>query len=192
MNTYLVTGVSRSGTSNTARIMHEELGIHMGNDFRVQNELNPGGFYEDEAFIRLNKFLIRNQMHFSVWALEMQRKIEICNSRGVSWGFKDPDIWLLLGFFIGVIPNLRIVVCVRDMDLVVKSIVKNWNNRVPHATPIAGIWNKERAERAWFERNMILSNQLKHNPNVLTIEYHKELKPDEEIIKQFKDRWGDV
>ena len=170
--------------------MHEKLGIHMGNDVRIPSEMNPDGFYEDEAFIRLNKFLLYGQMYFNVWVEEVQRKIGIRNHRGVSWGFKDPDVWYLMGIFMGLIPNLRFVICVREMELVTESIVRCWNNRTPTNSPLLGTWTIERAKRAWFERNMIFQNTLKGNPNVLKIEYHKEHKPDEEIIKQFHDKWG--
>ena len=181
MNTYLVAGLPRSGTSTVARILHEKLNVHMGSDFIVPDEANPGGYYEDEAFIRLNKFLLRDKMSFPVWAEEIQRKIDIRNHRGISWGFKDPDLWCLLGFYIGIIPNLRIIVCVRDMELVVKSFIRLWGDQA---------WPEEQVKEMWVERNAVIGNTLNGNPNVVAIAYNEERKTDDEIIKQLAEKWG--
>lgn len=43
----LVIGCDRTGTSNTARILHEKLGVCMGHLVHNYNQGNPKGFYED-------------------------------------------------------------------------------------------------------------------------------------------------
>ena len=47
IDSYLVVGTGRSGTSTVARVMHEKLGISMGNEFVPSNEFNEKGYYED-------------------------------------------------------------------------------------------------------------------------------------------------
>ena len=49
----LVIGPPRSGTSVTARILHEKLGVCMGHHLVQGNPGNPKGFYEDSKYVRM-------------------------------------------------------------------------------------------------------------------------------------------
>ena len=59
MKLILVVGPPRSGTSTTARILHEKLGVCMGHHLVSGNPGNPDGFYEDQKYVEL----IRGQYH---------------------------------------------------------------------------------------------------------------------------------
>ena len=60
MKVVLVVGPPRSGTSTTARILHEKLGVCMGHNLVLGNAGNPEGFYEDSKYVDL----IRGQYHY--------------------------------------------------------------------------------------------------------------------------------
>ncbi len=51
MKLVLVVGPPRSGTSVTARILHEKLGVCMGHNLVPGNAGNPKGFYEEPVVV---------------------------------------------------------------------------------------------------------------------------------------------
>lgn len=63
MKVVLIVGPPRSGTSVTARILHEKLGVCMGHNLVPGNEGNPKGFYEDFKYVDIIKRRKHAELH---------------------------------------------------------------------------------------------------------------------------------
>ena len=107
----LVMGPPRSGTSVTARILHEKLGVCMGHNLVQGNPGNPKGFYEDFKYVS---------------AIARKDLQELCNALYVGHGcevigIKSPE----LAFFnVGLLaPNL-IIRTVRPALYIAQSLVR--------------------------------------------------------------------
>jgi hypothetical protein len=140
-----VTGMHRSGTSLLAGMLGD-LGIDMGapdemitpDMFGLPVDDQPGGYHENVRFVRLDDAILerlggdtyhvpepepgralspalddeRRQARELVAELETRRP----------WGWKDPRSLVLLDFWTAIIPNLRVVLCVRNPIEVARSI----------------------------------------------------------------------
>jgi hypothetical protein len=58
LQSILVVGTGRCGTSTVARVLHEQLGVCMGSRFREADANNPRGFYEDLDALEANQRLL--------------------------------------------------------------------------------------------------------------------------------------
>ena len=80
----LVVGPPRSGTSVTARILHEKIGICFGHNLVPGNAGNPKGFYEDSQMVAAT--LTKNT---AIWRTMLEYVHSKCNKpRGV----KTPEL----------------------------------------------------------------------------------------------------
>ena len=134
-----VVGMHRSGTSLIAQILKQS-GLYLGPEDTLlgRNVGNQEGHFEHTGFIELNDALLKHlggSWEFppelpSGW--ENAASLEPLRSRarellrsfaGKSpWGWKDPRTTLLLPFWRSLIPNLRLVVCVRSPLAVANSL----------------------------------------------------------------------
>lgn len=145
---FLVLGTGRCGTSTVARILHEKIGVYMGNEFR-------DGHYEDLAFKDINDSFLDgyrsngNNIHvigFPEWYDKINKLIEKRNKEHEMWGFKDPRATILSGIFLSIIGSCRIIVCKRNEQDTIKSMVANTN------------WDHELAQFVYRERKRIILN----------------------------------
>ena len=143
---FCVCGMHRSGTSMVSQVL-SRFGVYMGpeNVLTVSAEDNQDGFWEDDAFVKLNDEILR--FFSGAWDAPpaVERGWEY--ARGLSsirrsakqllhkrtdlrvWGWKDPRTSLTLPFWKRLIPGLRIVVCLRHPSEVAQSL--NRRNRMP-------------------------------------------------------------
>ncbi|MEY4918277.1 MAG: hypothetical protein RL616_2190 [Verrucomicrobiota bacterium] len=118
----------RSGTSLTANLLRQG-GLWLG----AENELhgatpdNPDGHWENIAVTQLNDALLNelgggwdNVPEFPArWAehfpapSERAKEIHAHLERAAPWGWKDPRASLLLPFWLALVPDARVVICVR-------------------------------------------------------------------------------
>jgi hypothetical protein len=120
---FLVIGPGRSGTSFVARVLHERLGVHMGDSFRT-DETNPNGFYEDLWFKENNQALIDGRLSEKDWHKSFQTLLIDRRSRGVPWGLKDPRIahvWPMMSPYMSFSRTIR---CRRNIEDIVKSCIR--------------------------------------------------------------------
>ena len=151
-----VVGMHRSGTSLIAQILKHS-GLYLGPEHALlgSNIGNQDGHFEHTGFIELNDILLKHlggSWDFppdlpSAW--ESAASLEPLRSRarellqsfsGKSpWGWKDPRTSLLLPFWRSLIPNLRVVICVRS-PLAVANSLQARDNIVP--TRGAYLWDR--------------------------------------------------
>lgn len=126
-----IAGMHRSGTSMVARLMHC-CGVFLGSDDELKQPAsdNPEGFWENLQFVRLNEDIIAQYggkwdappAFHARWesAPELsplrERADELIEEyrRHRRWGWKDPRNSLTLPFWQQVIPDIKVIVCVRN------------------------------------------------------------------------------
>src|SRR6516165_39889 len=131
----------RSGTSMLAHLLYE-CGLNLGapDELIPGTEHNPDGHWEHASFVRLNEELLNR--HGGAWdqppelapdwqhddsgraihsaAEELIRRF----AAGRSWGWKDPRNCLTLPFWYELLPDLRVIACVRNPLDVASSLHK--------------------------------------------------------------------
>jgi len=137
-----IIGMHRSGTSMVARLLHL-CGLYLGPEDQLvpPGDGNPTGFWENRAMDEVNEAVLA---HLSGgwdfllppmpvgWEADpglerlRHRAAEIIKSlsRKEPWGWKDPRASITLPFWKALIPDLKIVVCLRDPVEVVRSLHK--------------------------------------------------------------------
>lgn len=127
-----VAGMHRSGTSMVTRALHDS-GLHLiGRDADTlirAAEDNPEGFWENQAIVACNDDLLEatggtwdHPPELPPQGADDPRVADIVEAArlaiaGLSehehWGFKDPRLCLTMPFWLDLIPDLRVIVCVR-------------------------------------------------------------------------------
>lgn len=126
----LVVGPGRCGTSTVARILHEDLGVHMGNSFREPDEQNPYGYYEDVAFRNLNAGFLEGTVPFPQFVDRLHTLIT--SRRGRPWGVKDPRLCYLAPYYLAACPERTTIIrCRRPAGEVARSMSRcyGWTDR---------------------------------------------------------------
>ena len=134
-----IVGMHRSGTSMVARLLHR-CGVHLGDDDDLAAPApdNPQGFSENRHFVEINERLLSrfdggwdapprfpadwpHQPELSDLRARAGAQIARMAERGV-WGWKDPRSTLTLPFWQSLLPDLRVVACVRHPLDVARSL----------------------------------------------------------------------
>ena len=139
--TICIAGMHRSGTSMITRLLNL-CGLYLG----AENELSPAamdneaGFWENWHFVSLNEDILAHfgggwdlppampegwethdeMLPFRQTATELIRRF----TPHTLWGWKDPRNSILLPFWKRLIPDLKILVCIRNPLEVVQSLSK--------------------------------------------------------------------
>ena len=128
-----VTGMHRSGTSMAARLL-QLCGLYLGpdQDLMPPGPDNPSGYWENIKFVEINTEILDklgagwdHPPSDRVWAnkntekimphLEMTAENLLQEFRENSpWGWKDPRTSLLIPFWLRLLPDLKVVVCLRN------------------------------------------------------------------------------
>lgn len=126
-----IAGMHRSGTSMVARLLHA-CGLFLGREEELTQPAldNPEGFWEDLHFVRLNDDLLARlggkwdepppfpaRWEFAPEVsplLEQAGELIARFRRHHRWGWKDPRNSLTIPFWRRLIPDLKVVVCVRN------------------------------------------------------------------------------
>jgi hypothetical protein len=134
-----ITGMHRSGTSMVANVL-SECGVYLGeaNELLPAGEGNVAGHFEHQEFVQLNDEVLAAlggawdvvPPRYTVWR---RRRLGPLRERAAAlvnrmrphtpWGWKDPRTSLTLPFWLDVVPDLRLVVCVRDVVAVAHSLL---------------------------------------------------------------------
>lgn len=139
MTVVCIAGMHRSGTSMIAKLL-SLCGVYLGGegDLMSPDNYNAAGYWENLEFVEINSSLLS---HFNgTWSLppapdisfdlihipeSLTRKAQglIRRFEGKSfWGWKDPRNSITLPFWQQLIPNLKIIVCLRNPLEVAQSL----------------------------------------------------------------------
>lgn len=125
----LVLGTGRTGTSEVARILHDELGVSMGHAFHIGDEFNPKGYYEDREAQALHlSFHMMNldrTNYPTPWRLWRERFKQFIDSKEEPWGLKDPgfvDMKKLPEEYLKL--NPKIILTTRDKEDTINSFMR--------------------------------------------------------------------
>jgi len=177
---YIIIGTGRCGTSSVAKVLHENMGVCMGEEF-VRNEVsNQGGTYEDKQIWSLNRLLFKNKINYVDWSYVLQTEIGAREKSGKPWGIKDPMLSYFIGEIIGYCKEFpRIIWCKRNRALVLKSMQKNWANTL------------KQARVNYQGKDVFLSRVLSHVDH-LEIDFKKDWLEDADIIERIRGKWNDA
>lgn len=126
-----IAGMHRSGTSMVARLL-QACGMFLGPDEELMppSSANPEGYWENVRFVKINEGIIAQ---FGGWWMdppsfparwEFAPRIDYLFAQAGelvrqfggqnSWGWKDPRNSLTIRFWRRLIPDLKVVICVRN------------------------------------------------------------------------------
>lgn len=142
----LITGIDRSGTSMIARLLNL-CGLYLGHDDEIipPKPHNPRGMWENYLFQMISKFVLKRfgqdaggdlpflaqdgwendpKLHSTYcWA---RRLVQAMNDSSDNWGWKSPTASFLLPFWHRLIPDLKVVLCLRHpMDVAASLLNKD-------------------------------------------------------------------
>jgi hypothetical protein len=139
MTVVCIAGMHRSGTSMIAKLL-SQCGVYLGGqeELMLPDHYNADGYWENLEFVDLNNSLL---LHFnSTWKLppasnlsfdltqipesltgKAQDLIQRFKGQKI-WGWKDPRNSITLPFWQQLIPNLKVIVCLRNPLEVAQSL----------------------------------------------------------------------
>lgn len=186
-----VLGMSRSGTSLTARVLNL-CGVELGaaEDLLAGGSANPGGMWEHVDFMLLNERLLKQlggtwkdlpelppgwQRSGELHSLREEARALVDRFGGCRlWGWKDPRNSVTLPFWQELVPRMRYVICLRNPVDVAASLRRR--NRM----------SAERALSLWLEYTDAALRHTEGGPRIVVSyeEYFDEWRvPAERIVR---------
>ena len=160
-----------------ARVMHENMGINMGDEFPTSNWTTPDGNYEDKEIHALTGKFYCGENTWDQFMLSMQDIIRFRAARDIEWGFKSPRMAYFLGLILVYVGTPKIIRVDRDRDLTVASFKKCWG----HTDVIANM------RYDFVNRNLsVLLEKIDH----LVIHFGRERKTEEEVQEAIETKWN--
>ncbi|MCK4577866.1 MAG: sulfotransferase [Candidatus Marinimicrobia bacterium] len=144
-----ITGMHRTGTSLVARILNL-CGLYLGpaGQLLPPGEGNPQGFWENDVMDRINEALLAHLADGWDFLLpdlpdnwhksadldglreQASEQIAILSARA-DWGWKDPRTSLTLPFWMQLLPDLKVVICLRHPFEAAQSLAKRVGSSMP-------------------------------------------------------------
>lgn len=175
-NPYIVIGTGRSGTSFVAGVLHNDMGINMGEKFPKVNRTNPDGFWEDLDFLNLNVGFRNGNMTFLQFMQTMVEFITIRQARNLPWGFKESRMSMFIGLYLQVLDQPKIIWTQRKSALVIASLQDCYG------------FNEDRATGFYTSRMLMIGRTLQGR-DPLIIKFGKERIGKSKIISAVKNKW---
>lgn len=187
-----IAGMHRSGTSMVARMMYV-LGLYLGheNNLMPPQPDNPEGFWEHLQFVRLNDELL--SFLGGGWdcppplpqgwgahpglAPFSERATALCNEfkDHAPWGWKDPRNSLTFEFWRRILPDVKVVVCVRNPEEVAQSLSRRGDSSLAFGYKL------------WSDYNRTLMSSLQPGRYLVTLfeSYFNDPRPELERLSAF-------
>lgn len=177
-------GMHRSGTSLIASLLHG-CGLDLGpeNDLLPPAPNNPHGFWESRSFLRLNEDLLRElggswddppARDVAGWQREpllhplrkRAEKLLIRFEGREPWGWKDPRNCLTLPLWRELLPDMKVLICVRNPLAVAESLWLRDGISSVHSLNLWLTYNRRvLAAAPAAQRLVIHCETLLHNPH---------------------------
>jgi hypothetical protein len=176
----LVLGTGRSGTSEVAQILHDDLGVHMGHAFHLGDQYNPQGYFEDREVQALH--LSYHMMHLdhidneNMRGLWEERFNQFIDTKEEPWGLKDPgmvDVKGLTDYYLKL--NPKIILCTRNREDTIQSFMN-----------MKGI-SEEKATELVDTRRENNDNVLKDREH-LVVECYQTREDKKKLIEEWKTK----
>ena len=154
MTVVCIAGMHRSGTSMVARLLNL-CGLYLGEDEDLMRKAadNPEGFWENLHFVDINEKILdalqggwdippavppswESSALFDQFRHEAAQLIKAMEDH-TAWGWKDPCNSLTLPFWQDLIPDVKVVVCLRHPHEVALSLAQRGSSSVAFA---ARLW----------------------------------------------------
>lgn len=140
-----IAGMHRSGTSTVAQLLYK-CGLYLGpeDDLFAAGPANPDGYWENKHFVAINRQIL--EVYGGGWDLppympegwheeEALRPLREEAGQllgefegGEPWGWKDPRNCLTLPFWTSLLPDAKVVVCLRNPLEVALSLRRRGNS----------------------------------------------------------------
>jgi hypothetical protein len=121
----IVIGPPRSGTTMTAKVLQNWVGILMdGKPIKPDDIINPYGWYEDARLVEANMLFLNGTIKINAWTRRFKRFIRAMEKFNRPWGFKDPRIIPLFTYALSFFKSPTIIRCHRPKEMVVKSYIE--------------------------------------------------------------------
>lgn len=173
----IVVGLPRSGTSFVSKCLVDHFGVRMqlaGYAKPGEEKLKGQITYEDRIIVKLNNYLFANKITEKRYEKELTRYFELMREKSILWGFKDPRIWVKLGWIIKHLHGqLTIIRTKRDNQLVVNSHIKNLGYSLPQSMFIISSFEKE-------------VNKILENVNHHIFNFGNSVVTENDFINQFE------
>ena len=181
----LVAGSGRSGTSATARVLHES-GVRMGDELAQASDVNPDGFYEDMGVWRLHDRMFAELGLSGMWsatrwpwrstvlAVAFSYRDEMASlAAGALDGWKEPRFALTLEAWLPLLPvPPKVVVCLRSPAAYAESV-----------TRVFGLVDADAAERQWARHYRRLLDVIRdYRLEATCVEYNALVEQPEETV----------
>ena len=174
-------GPPRSGTTMTAKVLQNWLGIFMdGSPMRPDKGINPYGWYEDSRVVQANQLFLYGSIKLNAWTRRFKRFIRAMEKLNRPWGFKDPRIIPLFTYALSFFKSPTIIRCHRPKEWVVKSYVEKLK------------WSEEIANKRYDNDEKSLDIQLKNRTYIrfdftsyITEEQIMEFLHDITIVREY-------
>jgi len=141
MKTFIVLGMHRSATSLTAKALHEQDNVAMGDELLGAGKGNEQGHFEDLDFLQMNMRLLQDaggdwfnppkeEKILSVskmWEDDMRRMVH--DHQKEHWGFKDPRTTLTIRAWMPYLDDPIFIAHVRNPQEVAESL--NERDNIP-------------------------------------------------------------
>lgn len=136
---FCIAGMHRTGTSMVASLLHA-CGIFLGpeDELSEPGADNPAGYFEHPDFLKLNEHILAQfggswsepptlspgwESSDELSPLVERAEELLSRARRPYWGWKDPRNSLTLPFWKRLIPDLKIIICVRSPVEVMRSLI---------------------------------------------------------------------
>lgn len=173
---YLVVGTGRCGTSTTAKILHEKLGVFMGSSFVPADKDNPDGYYEDSQFAAYNYRFCRRGLDIQNWLAFVGRLIKERQIEQKPWGIKSVRLGEILGLYLSFFDNPRVIYCKRKLEDTLASFIKCYS------------WSQSQAENIYWARTKIIERLLQGR-DYLSLDFTERLS-EEYIEDCIRQKWN--
>lgn len=148
----------------------------MGMEMRGPGELNPNGYYEDAYFKRYNELFLMNDLTFQGWLKFIEQLVRERRDLNRPWGFKDPRTADILGLYLAMFEEPKIIWCTRQKELVVKSLIEK------------AMLTPEKAE-ATYEARTAMIGRLMTGKDYLHIHFNGELVARASVKEKIQEKW---
>jgi hypothetical protein len=186
---YLVFGLARSGTSVTARILHD-LGVPMGEKMIPTNpEWCRDGFYEDEEFDTLCRLMFKSKLDVNDGKITRVEPpsllLDFCslvkrrNAKHLKWGVKNLAIMYFLKDFCAWCGDVGLILCRRPFIECVESHAARRKISLAQCAQEAG------TNLLWAERTFTTFTGPK-----MEVHYHDLLKSPREQVRRLAEFCG--